>query len=246
MNVSPGLQYAPLNILKNTMTAISFSSDDVARFLRENPDFLTEHAGTFADLRVPHPHQAHAISLGERQILTLRARARDLEWQLSGLIQNATGNERISKLLIDWCAGLLAETDPHRLPELIIQGLSRLFELPDVALRLWDLSDSIAGSEFAQDISPAIQQSAHDLDKPYCGPANGHDVTSWLTDTPESLAMLPLKVGSPSRTIGLLILGSPDAARFTDDMGTEFLQTIATLASASLSRMADPVQPDCA
>jgi len=228
------------------MTAMSLSADDVAHFLRKNPDFFTEHASILADLRVPHPHQAHAISLGERQILTLRARTRDLEWQLSGLIQNATGNERISTLLIDWCAGLLSENDPRRLPELIVQSLSRLFELPGVALRLWDLSDSIAGSEFAQDISPAIQQETHDLDRPYCGPASGHDVTSWLTDMPESLAMLPLKAGSPARTIGLLVLGSPDARRFTEDMGTDFLQTIASLASASLLRLADPVQPDCA
>ena len=228
------------------MTAISLSADDVARFLRENPDFFTEHAGIFAGLKVPHPHQAHAISLGERQILTLRARARDLEWQLSGLIQNATGNERISKLLIDWCAGLLSENDPRRLPELIVQGLSRLFELPDVALRLWDLSDSVSSSEFGQDISPTIRQAAHDLDKPYCGRADGHDVTSWLTDMPESVAMLPLKTGTPARTIGLLVLGSPDATRFTEDMGTDFLQTIASLASASLSRLADPLQPDCA
>lgn len=228
------------------MTAISFSADDVARFLRENPEFFTEHAGIFAALKVPHPHQAHAISLGERQILTLRARARDLEWQLSGLIQNATGNERISKLLIDWCAGLLSENDPRRMPELIVQGLSRLFELPDVALRLWDLSDSVSNSEFGQDISPTIMQAAHDLDKPYCGPADGHDVTSWLTDMPESVAMLPLKTGTPARTIGLLVLGSPDVTRFTEDMGTEFLQTIASLASASLSRLADPLQPDCA
>lgn len=228
------------------MTTMSFSAEDVAQFLRENPDFFTDHASIFADLRVPHPHQNHAISLGERQILTLRARTRDLEWQLSGLIHNATGNERISKLLIDWCAGLLAESDAHQLPELIVQGLSRLFDLPDVALRLWNVSDSATTNAFTQDISPAIQQDAHDRTTPYCGPANGHAVASWLTTAPESLALLPLKAGSPAQTIGLLVLGSPDATRFTEDMGTDFLQTIASLASASLSRLADPTQPDCA
>src|SRR5690554_4811968 len=124
------------------MTATPLSAQDVARFLQDNPDFFTAHAKIFADLKVPHPHQAHVISLGERQILTLRARARDLEWQLSGLIQNATGNERISKLLIDWCATLLSEDNAERIPDLIVQGLSRLFDLPDIALRLWDLPES--------------------------------------------------------------------------------------------------------
>src|SRR5699024_4582762 len=106
------------------------SADDVARFLQDNPDFFNDHASVFADLSVPHPHQARAISLGERQILTLRARSRELEWQLSGLIQNATGNERISKLLIDWCATLLAQNDPRELPDLITSGVARLFDLP--------------------------------------------------------------------------------------------------------------------
>lgn len=228
------------------MTATPISAQDVARFLRDNPEFFTEHASVFADLKVPHPHQAHTISLGERQILTLRARARELEWQLSGLIQNATGNERISKLLIDWCASLLSEDDTRRLPELITQGLSRLFDLPDVALRMWDLPEHTVHPDFTEGVSPEVQLDTEKRTQPYCGPANDHEAASWLTNKPESLALLPLELGTPARSIGLLVLGSPDAKRFTENMGTEFLQTIATLASAALSRVAGPEQPQLA
>lgn len=228
------------------MTATPLSAQDVACFLRDNPEFFTDHAGLFADLKVPHPHQANAISLGERQILTLRARARELEWQLSGLIQNATGNERISKLLIDWCASLLSENDTQHLPNLIVQGLSRLFDLPDIALRLWDLPEHAVHPDFTQDVSPDVQQDTEKRNHPYCGPANDHEAASWLDSKPESLALLPLELGTPARKIGLLVLGSPDAKRFTEDMGTEFLQTIATLASAALSRVAGPGQPQLA
>lgn len=228
------------------MTAPTLSAHDIARFLQDNPEFFTEHASVFADIKVPHPHQAHAISLGERQILTLRARTRELEWQLSGLIQNATGNERISKLLIDWCSSLLSEDDAHRLPELITQGLSRLFDLPDIALRVWDLSRIPQDSPYVTNVSPAVQQDTEERSVPYCGPANGHEASAWLHSTPESMALLPLKNGSPAQSIGLLVLGSPDAARFTEDMGTEFLQTIAALASAALSRLDDTAQPESA
>lgn len=228
------------------MTARSLSAHDVARFLQDNPEFFTEHASVFAEIKVPHPHQAHAISLGERQILTLRARTRELEWQLSGLIQNATGNERISKLLIDWCASLLSEDDAYRVPELITHGLSRLFDLPDIALRLWDLRKLPDHSPYTHDVTPDVQQDTESRNKPYCGPANGHIAANWLSNTPESIALLPLEVGNPARCIGLLVLGSPDAKRFTEDMGTEFLQTIAALASASLSRLAGPDQPESA
>jgi hypothetical protein len=36
---------------------------------------------------------------------------------------------------------------------------------------------------------------------------------------------------------GLLVLGSPDATRYTSDMGTEFLERIGELAGASLARL---------
>ncbi len=198
------------------MTAPPLTAQDVAQFLRDNPDFFADNASVFADLKVPHPHQAHAISLGERQ------------------------------LLIDWCASLLSEDDAHRLPDLIIQGLSRLFDLPDIALRLWDLPDPAKHSIITQDVSPSVRQDASNRDHPYCGPANGHEAASWLANAPESLALLPIELGEPARTVGLLVLGSPDVKRFTEDMGTEFLQTIATLASASLSRLAGPEQPKSA
>lgn len=228
------------------MTATQLTADNIARFLQDNPEFFTQHANVFADLRVPHPHQAGAISLGERQIMTLRARSRDLEWQLSGLIQNATGNERISKLLIDWCASLLAEDRADRVPDLIVQGLARVFDLPDIALRLWDLPKLDASSRFAAEISPGARRAAQELTRPYCGSAEGQEGASWLPEAPASLALLPLRTGTDARTVGLLVLGSPDAARFSPDMGTEFLQTIATLASASLSRLDEPDQPSSA
>lgn len=226
------------------MTAPSYSAHDIARFLQDNPDFFTDHAHVFADIKVPHPHQAQAISLGERQIMVLRARTRELEWQLSGLIHNATGNERISKLLISWCARLLSEDDAQRLPALITDGLSQLFDLPDIALRVWNLSRVTADSPYTQDVTHALQQDIQNRSAPYCGPVNDHDAAAWLPNPPASMALLPLTTGDATRSVGALVLGSPDAARFTEDMGTEFLQTISTLAGAALGRLDDSEQPE--
>jgi uncharacterized protein YigA (DUF484 family) len=56
------------------------------------------------------------------------------------------------------------------------------------------------------------------------------DVLTALTNAAQaaSLAVIPL----PS--IGLLVLASPDANRFTADMGTEFLTRLGELAHAAL------------
>jgi len=55
-----------------------------------------------------------------------------------------------------------------------------------------------------------------------------------------SLALLPLRPGAAGSTapaFGMLVLASPDAQRFRSGIGTDFLERIAELASAALSRL---------
>lgn len=53
------------------------NADDVARYLRDNPDFLAQHGELFTRLTVPHPqHGGQAISLAERQLHALRDKIR--------------------------------------------------------------------------------------------------------------------------------------------------------------------------
>ena len=218
------------------MSAESISAEDIALFLKENPDFLQDHAELFANLRVPHPHETRAISLGERQIMTLRAKTKELEWRLSGLIGNAAGNEKIGKSLHSWCCKMLAETNPAQIPGHIVRNLSDLFDLPSVALRLWDLP-KLVDSELTQDVSDSIKDYAAALARPYCGPLQDQEAAGWLGTAPASLAIIALKPAGADTPFGLLVLGSDDPARFTDDMGTSFLDTINELASAGLSRL---------
>lgn len=219
------------------MSAANLTAEDVADFLVQNPDFFQQHAELFSSLRVPHPNETRAISLGERQIMTLRSKAKELEWKLSGLIHNASGNEKISKTLTAWCGRMLAEPDPQKLPGHIVRSLSDLFDLPAIALRLWDLPALADDSEFAQDVTDAIRQYAQTLTQPYCGPLQDQEAAAWLPSKPASLAIVALKPLNRNQAFGLLVLGSDDADRFTADMGTSFLETINELASASLSRL---------
>ena len=71
----------------------------------------------------------------------------------------------------------------------------------------------------------------------YCGVNAGFEAAGWLGDPAAvaSMAMIPLRQGDA--TIGLLVLGSPDATRYAADMGTEFLMRIGDTAAAALSRL---------
>src|SRR3546814_10823394 len=93
--------------------------------------------------------------------MTLRARAKDLEWQLSGLVHNASGNEKISKTLNDWCCRMLAEDDASQIPAHIVRSLGDLFDLPTIALRVWDLP-KLTDSEFNEDVTESIRAYARD------------------------------------------------------------------------------------
>jgi uncharacterized protein YigA (DUF484 family) len=222
------------------MTHDDLTAQTIADYLTQNPDFFEAHADVFANLSVPHPNQARAISLGERQILTLRTRLREHELRLKQLLQNAGSNERIHLDLMQWCARMLAEPDAGQIPAHIIRSLSDQFDLTAIALRLWDLP-GLAHSEFTEDVTPTIRAFAKELQQPYCGPHQQQEAATWLGSEPASLAILPLRTASGEDPVGLLVMGSDDGQRFTPDMGTTFLELIGTLAGAALGRLAAPV-----
>ncbi len=225
------------------MTHQTPTPEEVALFLKSNPEFFQEHAQIFAELRVPHPHETRAISLGERQILTLRNRCKELEWKLAGLLHNASGNERISKQLMQWCCDMLAEDDAQALPALIIERLQGLFEMPAVVLRLWDKEGP---APYVQDMGDAIRQYASAQAAPYCGPAQASPATEWLEPGMQSIACIALRPEGGRNAFGMLVMGSEDAGRFTSDMATDYLETIGRLASAGLQRLPDLAASDMA
>jgi uncharacterized protein len=71
----------------------------------------------------------------------------------------------------------------------------------------------------------------------------GFEAAKWLENdnsggsTVASLALLPLH--HDGDVYGLLVLASPDATRYTADMGVEFLTQLAEVASAALARLLD-------
>jgi len=219
----------------------SLNPNTVAKFLQEHPEFFVQHAELFSTLEVQHPHQARTISLGERQIMTLRERLRDFEFRLADLVRNAALNEITTDKLNRWCVRMLAEQSALRLPGEVALGLAEQFNLQEVALRVWGLDLPPEG--VGAPVSEEVLTYANDLIKPYCGRDTLLTPATWLHAQPASLAILPLRpaVGEPA--FGLLVLGSDDPERFALDMGVAFLQTVCVLASSALLRLKLPPTP---
>ena len=209
----------------------------VAQWLHEHPDFFDLHAELLAEVRIRHPHRGRAISLVERQVLVLRERNKTLETSMAELIRIGQENDGIGKRLQELTQDLLRTRDQAQLPDLLLEGLRTGFGVPQVAIRLWEIEGLVA--PFGGEVSPALRRRVDELHQPYCGPNSFPEPAAWLQATGDetgSMAMLALRVANRP-PFGLLVLGSPDPARFQAGMGTAFLQRIAEIAGASLSRL---------
>ena len=105
------------------------------------------------------------------------------------------------------------------------------------------LSDErYAAEPFAMGVSDDAKSFASSLTAPYCGVNSGFEAVTWLEDTAMamSVALIPLRPGAlngAGPAFGMLVLSSPDPQRFQTGLATDFLERIAELASAALSRL---------
>ncbi|WP_342130547.1 DUF484 family protein [Hydrogenophaga sp. OTU3427] len=221
------------------MTMNPITEDDIADFLLNTPDFFERHAELLATVQLTSPHGQRAVSLQERQAEMLREKIRALELKAAEMIRHGQENVAIADKLQRWTRELLLTREPTALPQTIVAQLKTQFVVPQAAIRVWGVAPEFAGLPFAQGASEDAQAFASSLTMPYCGANPGLEASQWLDDPSlaASLALLPLRAGAAPKAFGLLVLGSPDPQRFHAGMGTDFLERIAELASAALSRL---------
>ena len=84
----------------NTSQIQQMNAPDVADYLKNNPDFFEQYAELLSSVNLSHPHGNRAISLSERQIMTLREKNKVLELRLAELLRfgRVSGNEVIRKV----------------------------------------------------------------------------------------------------------------------------------------------------
>ncbi|MFZ6862830.1 DUF484 family protein [Undibacterium sp. Ji67W] len=217
------------------------NSTDIATYLIQHPHFFEEHAELLSSIKLTSPVMGRAISLQERQMEVVREKYRALELKLADLMRHADENLDITKKFQIWTRTLLLARNDVDLPFILTQGLQDIFDLPHATLRLWNVAPDFAHTWFAEAASEDSMLFAKGLKTPFCGANQDFEAAGWIdSDAPvQSLAMLPLRLSASSPTFGLLVLGSPDPARYTKDMGTDFLVKIADTSSAALACLID-------
>lgn len=216
------------------MTA-TLDSATVAQYLADHPHFFDEYAGLLGEIRLASPVTGRAVSLQERQMEVMRDKYRTLELRFAELVRLAQENAAIANRFHAWNQTLLKARGEATLARDLVDGLVSQFNVPQATLRLWNVAPDHAGAWFTAGVSDDARIFAGSLRAPYCGPNKDFEAVHWLDDAEgiRSVVMLPLTRGDT--TFGLLVLGSPDATRFSEQMGTDFLVHIAETASAALA-----------
>lgn len=210
------------------------SPEDVAHFLKANPDFFDQHAELLETIVVPHPHGGRAIPLAERQMVSLREKSKLLEGKLGELVRYAEENDAISEKVHRLAVALSAARDFPAMTGSLYFHLREDFAVPHFALRVWGKAVPADFAE-ATSVTDAQRSAAEAMGAPQCGASAGNMFATWFGESEphvRSMALVPL---GQTATIGLLALGSEDAQRFYTEMGTLYLRRIGELVAASVS-----------
>lgn len=220
---------------------------DVAAWLKANPDFFMDYGEVFSSMRIPHPQGGHAISMVERQLISLRERNAQLERQLLELIGFGQHNDGLIEKLHRLTLALFRAPDAALTLAVVEESLRSDFAVPFSAVRWWGGTLGDHRLEATLACSSELRDYVGGLDRPYVGPNSAHESRTWLgaggADA-RSFAYVPLLDGAVT---GVLMLASEDGGRFTPDMATDVLTRLAQLTSAALGRFArHDFEPDVA
>lgn len=216
-------------------------AEDVAHYLQAHPRFFEDYADLMSRVVIPHPHGGRAISITERQMLSLREQNRALEGRLAELMRYGEQNDAISEKLHRLAVALMAAVSPLAVANAVHLQLTEDFAVPHVALRLWKAPVGWGEGAEVPDFlgfGEELAVFADTLGKPYCGSAHGFETSSWFGSCAphiRSQALIALRDGAA--ILGMLALGSEDGQRFYADMGTLYLERLGDLVSAALQRV---------
>jgi uncharacterized protein len=215
------------------------TEDDIANFLANTPDFFERHAELLASVQLSSGHGNRAVSLQERQALMLREKIKGLETRMVDMIRHGQDNVAIADKMQRWTRKLLQAAQARDLPGAIVEGITTEFQIPQAAIKVWNVNGIFSDESFAAGVSEDAKTFASSLTTPYCGVNSGFEAVNWLPEPAValSMALIPLRGAAGAEVSGLLVLASPDPERFHSGMGTDFLERLGELAGAALTRL---------
>lgn len=202
-------------------------AEDVAAYLKQNPDFFMEHQEVLAEIEVAAEQQP----FHQRQLDVLRQRHSAEQAKYEMVVDSARNNQALEQTLHEFAQQLLGSGNKEKSTAIAVT--KNMFELewarifrPDEpeenAIDLASLTKRVShGSSICDD-----RVSSELLGQIF---GDDHDV--------HSCAFIPLQLNDKDQTgrMGVMVLGAADATRFQPGMGAIYLDRMGDLIAAFLS-----------
>ncbi|MEJ2575677.1 MAG: DUF484 family protein [Gammaproteobacteria bacterium] len=211
-------------------------AEQVAAYLRAQPDFLLHNPELLAELELAH-EAGDAVSLIERQVRILREQSHRYRQQLEELIAVARENEALTRRLHGLTLALIDAREFDEVVNVLQDELRDQFKADAVELKLFSTGDLAA---HAGDGTPALFHDFLERGRPTCGTLDGRQLEylfGSLAGETGSAALIPLR---GIQVTGILAIGSRDADRFHAGKGVDFLRRLGEVVSHTLQAVSYP------
>lgn len=212
--------------------------EQIAAYLRENPDFFEQHHDLLAEISLPH-ESGSAVSLVERQVAILRERNMDMRHRLSKLLDNARDNDKLFDKTKRLVLSLLEGQDMGDIIDALHYSFDKDFNIHFTSVILFGNPEKVPSSqahvvsiaEAREHVGPLLKNS-----RAVCGTLGSKEMEFIFGEHASeigSVATVPLIHGS---VFGLLSIGNRDPQYYRSSMGTLFLSYIAEVLNRLLPK----------
>ncbi|MDD5580328.1 MAG: DUF484 family protein [Methylobacter sp.] len=212
------------------------TSTQVEQYLQQNPEFFNEHLNLLEQMSIPHP-SGTAISLISKQLEIFRSKHRELESQLTALIEIARDNDMSLNRMHKLTLALLEASTLEEAVANLDQVLADYFLTDFVAIRLIRHHPGTAiANLFIEPDSKNLEPFSKELarNQPKCGRPTLAQAKVLFGDSAldvKSCAIIPMKF---TELEGIIAIGSREESRFHYSMGNLFLTQMSEIIGTRL------------
>jgi len=216
------------------------SDEWVSDYLIQNPDFFIRHAKQIEEMKIPHPVKG-VMSLSEWQLARQRNKIRQLETEITLLMEHACSNEQLFESLMRLQNELLLSRDLNDLLTRL-NLWAKLLGLSGAYLYLfdnkWQLNVPSSYHHFAlsMDKFDFIRVRHLQYNYQYLGQLNSTEIDLLIPDKTSYVGSVALSLLGGFGDLGVLVFTSQNTHHYQLGQGTLLLEKISEMLPILISR----------
>ena len=215
------------------------TADEVAAYLKANPDFFIDRDELLAELSLPHP-SGKAISLLERQVTVLRERGMEARQKLNNLLENARNNDQLFDITRNLVLALLQARDITEIASVTQDQLASQSSIDACELIVIDHAELNTAPAVRTETLANLRRDFGDvfrLKRTHCGALSEEQMQYLFPGNHSAIRSTALcPVINNSEVLALLAFGNNSDNYFNVSLDTLFLDFIGRVVGAVMDR----------